>query len=208
MSNYRWLIDAGHGGLVDGKYATAPGKMFVFPEFTFEEGVNNRIIAKKLAALLDSAGIEFALVYDENLDTLLHKRINIANKIHQKDPRCIFISIHSDAMPEGAHGKASGFSVWTSPGQTKSDKVANIFFDCIAKELKEFKGRQDKSDMDADKEAKFSVLTDTHCPAVLTENLFYDNKMEAEFLMSEVGQTRIAKAHFDAIMAVETLKPI
>ena len=42
MSNYLWLLDAGHGGMKDGKYTTAPGRMHVFEDgLTFYEGVNN-----------------------------------------------------------------------------------------------------------------------------------------------------------------------
>lgn len=31
-SNYLWILDAGHGGMKDGKYMTAPKKMFQFPD--------------------------------------------------------------------------------------------------------------------------------------------------------------------------------
>jgi N-acetylmuramoyl-L-alanine amidase len=39
-------------------------------------------------------------------------------------------------------------------------------------------------------------LTGPKCPAVLTENLFYDNRMEAEFISSDIGQERIANVLF------------
>lgn len=57
-SNYLWLIDAGHGGMVKGKYTTAPAKMFKFPDgLTIYEGVVNRDIALILALILDALHI-------------------------------------------------------------------------------------------------------------------------------------------------------
>ena len=42
---YTWLIDAGHGGFMDGEYVTAPAKMYEHsPEEIFYEGVFNRQI--------------------------------------------------------------------------------------------------------------------------------------------------------------------
>ncbi len=56
-------------------------------------------------------------------------------------------------------------------------------------------------DGDEDKEKErqsetFYVLRKTKCPAFLVENLFYDNKFEAQFLLSEAGQRRMARCLF------------
>ena len=42
----------------------------------------------------------------------------------------------------------------------------------------------------------------------LVENLFFDNRKEADYLLSEIGQQRIAQCIVDSIKAVEALKPI
>ena len=60
--------------------------------------------------------------------------------------------------------------------------------------------RQDHSDGDPDKESKFTILTKTRCPAVLTENLFYDNEKECRFMMSDYGRELITKLHVDGII--------
>lgn len=210
MSNYIWILDAGHGGMKKGAYTTAPGKMHIFSDgLTVYEGVNNREIVRRLVKLLETACIEHALVHDEEDDTPLEVRVRRANNMHAKDARCIYVSVHSDAMPDGSHGKGSGLSVWTSVGETRSDKVANIFCQVYEKDLHEYKFRKDAlSDGDSDHEENFYVLRWTKCPALLTENLFFDNRHEAEFLLSDAGRDRIARALFDSIVLTEQLKPI
>jgi N-acetylmuramoyl-L-alanine amidase len=209
MSNYRWLLDAGHGGMKDGKYTTAPAKMHVFDDgLTFYEGVNNRAIVHKLKLILLLNGIEHELVHEHDRDTPLKERVAFANSLYVKDKRCIYLSVHSDAMPDGAHGKGSGFSVFTSKGQTRSDLIAEIFCTIYQDELRQFKFRKDLSDGDADKEEDFYVLQKTNCPALLVENLFFDNRKEAEFLLSEAGQSKIALTLFKSIQATENKRPI
>ena len=204
MSNYKWLLDAGHGGILNGRYATAPAKQFKFPDgLEVYEGLINRQITNKLTTLLQSAGIDFALVYDEHLDTPLAERVAIADYIYAKYKNAIYLSIHSNA------GGGKGFEVFTGKGQSNSDKIAFAF--CV-KYIEHFKNRfplrKDESDGDADKEEDFYVLRKTDCPALLVENLFFDNREEAEFLISEVGQMAIAQCLFEAIKECETTKPI
>src|SRR5690606_5388228 len=53
------IIDAGHGGIVDGRYVT-PGKQYKFNDGTvIYEGVVNRAIGKLLAEMLTRAGIPY-----------------------------------------------------------------------------------------------------------------------------------------------------
>lgn len=203
MSHYKYLLDAGHGGIdKNGHYTTAPAKMFTHPEFVICEGDINRKIAKLVHLGLEQRGIDFGLVYDDVIDTPLAKRVEIADKVYEKDKRCIYISIHSNA------GGGSGFEIFTSPGQTKSDKVANIFCELYKKHFPNFPFRSDKSDSDDDKEESFYVLRKTDCPAILIENLFFDNEREAKYLLSEEGQKAIADCIIECIETVERLKPI
>lgn len=201
MSNYIWLLDAGHGGMKNGLYTTAPAKMHVFDDgLTFCEGVSNRIIAEALSTMLTGAGMEHVMIHDPETDTPLKERVMRANMLYAKDKRCIYLSIHSDAMPDGAHGKGSGFAVYTSKGETRSDAIGRIFSEVYVRELKAFKSREDRADGDADKEEDFYVLRKTNCPSLLVENLFFDNRREAEFLLSEAGQGKIAMTMLKAIL--------
>lgn len=208
MSNYKWLIDAGHGGLdKSGHYTTFPRKMYVFPAdmMTIYEGVINRKVADKLANRLKNK-YEYQFIHDKSDDLSLQVRVSRADNAFRKDPRCIFLSIHANASP--VPGQGEGNEIFTSKGQTKSDQVAQIFCEVYKKHFPEFKFRSDQIDGDADKEADFYVLRKTDCPALLVENLFFDNRKEAEFLMSEEGQTKIADCLFECIKMVEELKPI
>lgn len=210
MSYYTWILDAGHGGITpEGVYTTAPGKMHTFEDgMVIHEGVTNRKIAGKLIQLMKASDYSYDVVNDEVVDTPLGERVRRADLIYGKNKNCIYLSIHSDAMPDGSHGKASGLSIYTSRGQTKSDKVADIIAMSYAKLLAGFKLRKDQVDGDADMEADFYVLRKTDCPAVLVENLFFDNRREAEFLSSEEGQEKIAIALFDAMASCEMLRPV
>lgn len=155
-------------------------------------------------------------------DKELNFRKNFVNNICAKygSSNCIYVSIHVNAA--GGDGKwksAGGWCIYSSPGKTKADTLATCIFSAAEKNLtsyissfntKKLKGlydskqrplRSDYSDGDPDYEARFYVLTRTKCPAVLTENLFQDNKADVEFLTSEEGKDAIAKLHVDGIVA-------
>lgn len=59
--------------------------------------------------------------------------------------------------------------------------------------------RKDLSDGDPDFEENFTVIYKTKCPAILTENLFMDNKTDVAFLNSEEGRNAITQIHVNAI---------
>ena len=204
MSRYNYILDAGHGGFKNGVYTTDPkkNKKFKFPDgFEIFEGVINRQITKRLYQKMNTYNIDYSLVYDEVEDWSLTKRVNLANKIYSKKPNSIYISIHSNA------GNGKGFEIFTSPRQTDSDLVAEIFCDQY-KKFSKFPFRPGLEDGDADKEEKFTVLTDTKCPALLIENLFFDNRKEADYLVSDQGQEEIANLMLDCILQVEVKQPI
>lgn len=202
-SNYLWLLDPGHGGInADGVYTTGKKKMFDHGDFVIYEGVINRKITQLLCAMLTERGIAHVTIPDPVQDMSLPKRVAIADEYYRNNHNAIFLSIHSNAG--GGHGN----EIYTSPGQTKSDKVAQIFSEMYQKMLPDMRFRKDTSDHDDDKEAPFYVLRKTDCPALLVENGFFDNRKEAEFLRSIKGQIAYAEALFESIKMTENLKPI
>jgi N-acetylmuramoyl-L-alanine amidase len=44
------------------------------------------------------------------------------------------------------------------------------------------------------------MCRDTSCPAVLTENLFQDNKDDVAFLLSDEGKKKIVDIHVQGIL--------
>lgn len=202
------IIDAGHGGIVDGRYVT-PGKQYKFNDGTvIYEGVVNRAIGKLLAEMLTRAGIPYLqTTLETEADISLTERVSIANNFFRNNQSCYLLSIHSNAASDSSEGngnKASGFEIYTSIGLTKSDELAGIAAKWYKKLFPEFPFRETKTDGGEyrNKEASFVVLTKTICPAFLVENLFYDNPDEAKFLLSPMGQQRIAACLFEIVKEI------
>lgn len=216
MSRYTWLIEAGHGGYVNGKNYTDPkwGKFFHHPGFTAYEGETNRKIAKMLMVLLEENDFSYQQIHHGFLDIGLTAVTNKVNQLHTELGECVFLSIHSNAISSLTKDtippspKGYGFEVWTSIGDTPADPMAEV----LAMELKErFKDqpqwpvRIDKTDGDMDKEANYHILKHTTCPAILPELLFFDELKQAQYLYSEQGQRKLADTIFNAIKKIELL---
>tara|TARA_R110000796_G_scaffold73842_5_gene165882 strand:- start:875 stop:1594 length:720 start_codon:yes stop_codon:yes gene_type:complete len=189
------ILDNGHGGYKDGVYVTAPSKMHVFEDgFTVHEGYFNREVVKKIAFKLASLGIPFINLVPGPEDMPLKDRVVKANELtDQWKGEAIYISVHSNG------GKGTGFEVYTSKGQTKSDEIAEFYLEAMAEEFPDKAERRDDSDGDGDKEANFYVLKNTKCPAVLTESFFMDRREDAELMMSYEGMRKIVNAHVKMI---------
>ncbi|MBE9468969.1 MAG: N-acetylmuramoyl-L-alanine amidase [Bacteroidetes bacterium] len=182
------LIDNGHGNDTPGKRSPIWSDGTQLFEFEF-----NRDVAKRLFKLLQINGIDCKMIVPEEIDISLPERVRRINKIYEQEKKCFLVSIHANA------GGGSGWEIFTSPGETESDVIADFFVKSAIKNLSKFKLRSDFSDGDADKEARFYMLRKTKCPAVLTENLFMDTERDCRFIMSNYGRNVIAKLHFDAI---------
>lgn len=196
-----WLIDCGHGGMHEGKYMTDPkwGKFYKHSDtFTAYEGVTNRLIGNKLMNKMKDAGIAFVQIHHDYLDTPLSGLVQKANTTDAANK--IYLSIHSNA------GKGNGFEVFTSKGETESDKYAEIFCDSFSMDFPEYPLRKDTRDGDKDKEENFYVLKHTTCPAVLCELLFFDELNQALFLNSEKGQEQLANSLFEAVKVIEIMR--
>ena len=201
-SNYLWILDNGHGGIIDGEYQT-PGKRSPVWEDGSQlfEGEFNRAIVNRLVKMCAEKGIECINLVDTQEDTPLSKRTAKANSIHREKGNTIYVSIHANVFNKES---ANGWSVYTSEGETNSDIVASVLAEKAQKEFPDEYMRKDTRDGDADKESNFWVLRKTAMPAILSENFFmtnYDNCHK--YLLSEEGRDRIAKIHFEMILEVE-----
>ncbi|MBL4828464.1 MAG: N-acetylmuramoyl-L-alanine amidase [Aliivibrio sp.] len=201
MKNKRfWIIDNGHGGFIDGKPVTPGKRSPVWKDKAMDqliEGDFNRKVVRVLAGLLHSEGIQYQILVTEERDVSLADRVRRVGRICRKHPNAVLVSIHANA------GGGKGFEVFTSVGETESDKIATIFCEQYKKDLPDFPLRVDRADGDPDKESNLYILRKTACPAILTENLFMDNKEECKFLLSKEGVAQIAAIHAQAIAKYE-----
>jgi N-acetylmuramoyl-L-alanine amidase len=185
------ILDNGHG-------ITTPGKRS--PDGNFREYKWCRDFVKLLKYELEEWGYNVALLVPEDDDISISARIVRANKLCDAYgvSNCILISIHNNAAGNGDKWyNVTGFEAYTSPGRTKSDTLAEFIYEEIEREG--IKVRKDEADGDADKEATFSILSKTRCPAMLTENMFMDSERDVEFLNSDEGKDKLLKAHIIAI---------
>jgi N-acetylmuramoyl-L-alanine amidase len=200
MSKYLWLLDPGHGGILDGKYQTSGKRSPIWKDGSqYFEGDGNRDIVDRILKMCKNAGIDAMDIVSSNRDVSLSERVARANALNSVQ-KCIYVSIHSDGFTKES---ANGYSVYTSKGQTQSDKVASIFIDNMQRSFPDHKLRKDTRDGDKDKEANFYVLKKTNCPAILIENFFMTNREECRLLMSQAGKHKIALSHFKSILNIE-----
>lgn len=206
------LIDNGHG--ID-----TPGKCS--PDGKLREYKWSREIAARIVATLKAQGYDADRLVTEDKDIKLGERCRRVNSWCDRlgKQNVILVSIHANAA--GGDGKwktAGGWCAYTSPGQTKADILATDLYNAAEKDLAEYIGqfpirkslghydskqkpiRTDYSDGDPDYEARFYILVNTKCPAVLTESLFQDNRADADFLNSESGKQRITDLHVHGII--------
>ena len=192
------LIDNGHGKETAGK--RSPYSSYkVQPALDFFEWSWNREIARCIVSTLKHLGYDAELLVPEETDISLAERCKRANKY--KD--AILVSVHANAHGNGREWtNARGWSVYTSKGQTKADILATDIWNAAKRHLPEsFTMRKDTTDGDVDYEESFYILKHTTCPAVLTENLFYTNVGDTEYLLSSEGKKAIIDAHIDGILA-------
>lgn len=192
------LLDAGHGGIINGVYQTAGKRSPKWDDGTqLFEGEFNRSIVDGIYEQLTKAGIECHILVPEQDDISLSERVKRANTIYLNNSgsTCYLVSVHGNA------GGGTGFEVYTYHGQTKSDDLANCIAEAFQSEFPDKPLRSDLSDGDLDKEANFYVLRKTLMPAVLTENFFMDNEDECRhILMTSEGRLKIIHYHVTGIM--------
>nr|DAJ60184.1 MAG TPA: Cell wall hydrolase autolysin [Caudoviricetes sp.] len=185
------LIDNGHG-------AETPGKCS--PDGRLREYRYCREIAQRVSRELTLRGHDCILLTPEQSDVALGERVRRANAWARKlgAKNVVLVSIHNNAA--GADGKwhsARGFSVFVSKNASDSSRrLARIFTDNAAAQ-----GLAGNRSIPAERYwvQSLAMTRDTNCPAVLTENLFQDNREDTDYLLSEEGKRAIVKLHVDSL---------
>lgn len=187
--------------------SSTPGKRS--PDGSFREYRYSREICKVVQESLQRRGYKCIIDYvgddmpSVNSSQELVNRVKVVNQYCNSHPNenCIYCSIHVNAAANSGWSNATGWSIYTTPGVTKSDTLAECIYQVAAKVLRPLgkKIRVDMSDGDHDYEENFYVLRKTVCPAVLTENFFQDNKSDIQWLQSEEGKQAIVNIHVEGI---------
>lgn len=188
------LIDNGHG-------VNTPGKRS--PDGYFREYAYTRLIASGIVQHLHYRGYDAELLVPEAYDVSLMERTRRANTLceHLGKQNVVLVSIHVNAAGKGDRWyNATGWSCYTSKGQTSGDKLADSLYRSAELFLPGHNIRKDYSDGDPDVESDFWILKHSACAAALTENGFQDSIKSLEFLESDEGKKAIISLHVSGII--------
>jgi N-acetylmuramoyl-L-alanine amidase len=203
------LIDNGHGENTLGKQSPIlkDSGLNISSEFVdknrFKEWKYTRVISNLVVSKLKSMGYDARLVVTEDKDISLSERIRRINTICNKEgaSNVVLVSVHSNAVGDSTNWmNGKGWEAYSTVGKTKSDILAEFLYKRAEKNFKDRKIRKDLTDGDKDKEANFYIIKKSYCPAVLTENFFYDNKDDLEYLTSDEGIHAVVRTHIEGII--------
>lgn len=186
------LIDNGHG-------ENTPGKCS--PDKRLREYAYAREIARLVEKCLRCKGYDAQRIVEEETDVPLSERCKRVNDICKQvgTKNVLLVSIHNNAAGgDGKWHEARGFSAHVGlNASSKSKMLAQYLWnEAIQQGLK-----GNRSVPAAPYIAQnLAICRDTACPAVLTENLFQDNKEDVELLLSEEGKEKVTATHVNAIV--------
>lgn len=201
------LIDNGHGAdnFTNGKYSPIVDGMSIESDATvydhrFREGNFNRLVAAELVTRLRDLGYDAERIVPEDKDVSLLERVDRVNSWCRKlgKDNVLFISVHANAANDGnIWMKARGFSVWVAKQASIASHKLALSFTSAAIDADLMGNRCVPAEHCW--RADFLVLKHTLCPAVLTENLFYDNRDDLKIIASPAGREKIVQLHVNAI---------
>ncbi len=184
------VVDAGHGGI-------DPGKV----------GINNALekdinlaIALKLQRNLEQSGVNVVMtrtddsgLYEEGDSNKkvrdMKKRLSI---IEEANP-ALTVSIHQNSYPDAS---VSGVQVFYYKDSEKSRQAAELMQAQLIKSLKPSKERAAKDNN------TYYLLKKTSVPIMIIECAFMSNPAEADLLITDDYQERVAWAIYMGIMQI------
>lgn len=193
---YTLILDNGHGFNTPGK--CSPDKRLL--EYAYTRDIVKRIVAKASEFDALPVKVDVKVITPEITDIPLSVRTRRVNDICRArgTQNCLLVSVHVNAY--GCDGKwhdPCGFSVFVSQNASANSKMLAQCFSYQATQLELFGNRAvPKGNYWVQ---SLAMCRDTKCPAVLTENLFQDNRADVDFLLSEEGRETIAQMHVDAV---------
>ncbi|MDE6464570.1 MAG: N-acetylmuramoyl-L-alanine amidase [Muribaculaceae bacterium] len=179
------LIDNGHG-------IETPGKRS--PDGTLVEAEWTRAIARRIVDRLYATGLDARLLVPEPDDIPLRERCRRANS---SGSETLLVSVHVNAAACSGFHNASGWCAFVAPNASPaSRRLARMLHDeAAARDLLGNRATPPQGYLTA----SLAICRDTRCPAVLTENLFMDNRDDLRRLLSDQGRRDIVDLHVEAI---------
>jgi len=191
------ILDAGHGGVIDGQYQTAGKRSPKWSRGVLYEGMFNRWVVNRIIEKLDRANIPYYHLAPELTDTSLKTRVKRANKIYKEDRDTYILSIHANA------GGGKGIEGFTTKGNTRSDAIGEMFMRTLIDRMDRLQNfRVDTSDGDLDKEANFYILRKPAAPAFLLEAGFMDHQKDYANLWDENYLSSLVQSLFLTIKQI------
>ena len=195
MKNLLVILDNGHG--VETKGKCSPDKRLM--EYKW-----SREFVYRLTTELIKYNIPVHILVPESADIGLAERVSRANTVAQNFKNygyeSILISIHNNAAGDGSKWcNANGWTCWVyKKASEKSRKLAG------------YMGQEaERLNLEGNRyiperryfEANYYILKNTSMPAVLTENMFQDNREDVDFLLSAEGVEKLVELHLEAILS-------
>lgn len=189
--DYIIILDNGHG-------ENTPGKQS--PDGKLREYAYAREIVKRVEKTLTELGYKVHILVPEETDIPLNTRVKRANEIYKNnDKKALLVSVHCNAAGSNETWlSARGWSVFVAQNASNNSKR---LADCL-KESADEEGLKIRLQYPNKSYwvQSLAICRDTNCPAVLTENLFQDNKEDVAFLLSEEGKQKITNLHVNGIV--------
>lgn len=185
------LLDNGHGVDTAGKRS---------PDGRLREYKWARELAVLVERGLRAKGLDARRIVTEDKDISLSERCRRVNAVcgQYGKGNVLLVSIHNNAAGDGSRWmSARGFTAWVYTGAGKAARELALIFQTLSGTMGLNGNRSIPARMYF--EAGFYILKHTACAAVLTENLFQDNREDVEFLLSDAGKAALSRLHVDAI---------
>lgn len=183
------LLDNGHGRETPGKRS---------PDGRLMEWEYTRQLAAAIEARLLATGYNVRRIVEETADVPLRERCRRVNEVCRTHPHVLLVSLHCNAAGNGSQWcEARGWGAYVSLNASENSKrlarrlceAAELF----GQKVRRYAPGQPWWPQD------LAMCRDTKCPAVLTENLFQDNRADVDYLLSADGRQALADLHAKGI---------
>ena len=192
------LLDPGHGGSDRG----TRGQVGREKELTLD-------LTKRVQRLLEAAGLRVVLTRQTDENVSLDERVALIERKHAD----LFVSLHFNSggnaqgietycvPPAGAVSTANPFRRFFGGGDDKcvgnqSDEKNVWLAHCVQRQMLTITGANDRGI----RRARFVVIRDAACPAILVESGFLSNPIEEQRLLSSDYRDKLAKGIADGIL--------